>query len=191
MRFLRKHWFDLGGFFALLILLYLGFDYNNLSSYQVVMWISLASLFIHQLEEYRIVGSFPGMINKCMFRSDKPDRYPLNSQTALIINVCVGWIPYFLAAYFAEKAIWLGMATILISFGNTLAHCIIFNVKGKAFYNAGMASSLILFLPITIAFFYIITIEHLASVWDYFIGIPLGYALNFIGVLKLIYWIKN
>jgi len=40
-------------------------------------------------------------------------------------------------------------------------------------------------------FFYIITTEHLATIRDYLIGIPLGIALIYIGVLKLIDWMSN
>ncbi len=191
MSFLRKHWYDLGGVFALILVVYLAFAYRGMSNYQILMWVSLISLFIHQLEEYRIVGSFPAMINKVMFHSDLPDRYPLNPQTALIINVLVGWLVYLLAAVFAEKAIYLGIAAILISLGNTIAHTFVFNIKANTFYNAGMASSILLFLPISIIFFYMIITQSIAQPIDYIIGIPLGIVLNVVGVLQLIIWLKD
>ena len=191
MSFLRKHWYDLGGVFALILAVYLAFAYRSMSNYQMLMWVSLISLFIHQLEEYRIVGSFPAMINKVMFHSDLPDRYPLNPQTALIINVLVGWLVYLLAAVFAEKAIYLGIAAILISLGNTIAHTFVFNIKANTFYNAGMASSILLFLPISIIFFYMLIVQNIAQPIDYIIGIPLGIVLNVVGVLQLIIWLKD
>jgi hypothetical protein len=40
-------------------------------------------------------------------------------------------------------------------------------------------------------FLYIITTEHLATIRDYLIGIPLGIALIYIGVLRLIDWMSN
>ena len=79
------------------------------------MWLSLVSLFFYQLEEYRIVGIFPGMLNAALYKSEMPDRYPLNTNTALLVNVIAGRTFYFSAAFFAEKAIWLGLATILTS----------------------------------------------------------------------------
>jgi hypothetical protein len=54
------------------------------------------------------------------------------------VNVLIGWSTYFLAAILGEKAIWLGIATILISPGNTIAHTFLFNIKGRMFYNAGL-----------------------------------------------------
>lgn len=191
MNFLRKHWFDTGAVLAVVVIIFIWFNYGILSRYQLLMWLSLTSLFFHQLEEYRIVGTFPGMVNKVMYNSDMPDRYPLNSNTSLYINVFVGWSFYFMAALFAEKAIWLGMATILISIGNTVAHTLLFNIKGKTLYNAGMATSWLFFAPAGYYFFNIIHNMHLVTLKDYYIGIPLGVALNVVGILKLIDWMKN
>lgn len=122
MNILRKHWYDLAGIVAVIVLVYVSANIRSMTDYELLMWLSLVSLFFHQLEEYRISGTFPGMINRIMLKSNMPDRYPLNTNTALIINVCVGWVFYFAAALFSEKAIWLGLATILVSFGNFIAH---------------------------------------------------------------------
>lgn len=191
MNYLRKHWFDIGGLLSIIVLVFIYQSFGTLSNYQLIMWLSLISLFFHQLEEYRIVGTFPGMINSNLFKSKMPDRYPLNSNTSLIINVIVGWLFYWLAAVFAEKAIWLGIAVIMISFGNIIAHTILFNIKGKTFYNAGMATSLLLFVPCVYFFIKIIIADNLVTNTDLLIGIPLGIALNIIGVLKLIQWLAN
>jgi len=191
MNILKKHWYDIGGVLSVVIIIFLFFNYSSITNYQLIMWISLISLFYHQLEEYRIVGTFPGMVNKVLFKSEMPDRYPLNYNTAFYVNVVVGWFSYFLAAIFAEKAIWLGIATILISVGNTIAHSIMFNIKGKTYYNAGMITSILFFAPISYYFFKTIHTENLVTGLDYIIGIPIGIALNVIGILKLIDWLKD
>lgn len=147
MKFLRNHWYDLAAILSVIVLSFVYFDFQHLTDYQVIMWLSLVSLFFHQLEEYRIAGTFPGMLNTAMFRSSMPDGYPLNTNTAFLINVVIGWLLYFLAALFAEKVIWLGIATILISFGNIIAHTFLFNIKEKTFYNAGMISCWLFFAP--------------------------------------------
>ncbi|MDX2130340.1 MAG: HXXEE domain-containing protein [Chloroherpetonaceae bacterium] len=190
MKFLSKHWYDLAGLFAVLALIFL-FQAKDFSTYDYIVWLSLISLFLHQLEEYRVVGTFPGMVNRVMYNSEIPDRYPLNAKTAVYVNVFVGWLFYFLAAIFGNSAIWLGIATILVSIGNTIAHTFIFNVKGKSYYNAGMATSLTLFLPCAIFFFLTIHNDHLVTLTDYFIGIPLGVILNVIGILKFIDWFAD
>ncbi len=102
MNFLRQHWFDLGIAFAFSAGIFLVF--HPLSPISFLLWISLISLFLHQFEEYRYPGYFPGMMNKVMFASQQPDRYPLNTNTALIVNLLVGWLFYLLAAVFGEKA---------------------------------------------------------------------------------------
>lgn len=191
MNFLRNHWFDIGGALSVIILIFLGLNYSRLTEYQLLMWLSLVTLFFHQLEEYRIAGTFPGMINTALYKSDLPDRFPLNMNTSLIINVYIGWSGYFLAAVLAEKAIWMGFATILVSFGNLMAHTFLFNIKGKTFYNAGMATSCLFFAPVTYFFFKIVNGNNLATNSDWILGAILGAAINFIGILKMIDWMKD
>lgn len=191
MDFLRKHWYDIAGILAVVTLSGLFIFHNSMTSYQILMWLSLVTLFLHQLEEYRIVGTFPGMVNKAMYNSDLPDRYPLNTNTAFYVNVVIGWGSYLFAAILGEKAVWLGVATILVSLGNTVAHTTIFNIKGKTLYNAGLATCWLLFAPCI--YFFIATVynENLVSTTDFVIGIPLGIILNVIGILKLIDWLAD
>lgn len=190
MNFLRKHWYDIGGVIAVGVLLFL-ITVHHLSTYQKIVWFSLFSLFLHQLEEYRIAGTFPGMVNSAMYNSDLPDRFPLNTNTALCVNVYVGWTTYFLAAFYGEKAIWLGIATILVSLGNLIAHTTVFNIKGKTRYNAGLATCWLLFAPCIYFFVRIVYSDRLASLTDLVIGIVLGVILNVVGILKLIDWLAD
>src|SRR5690606_13933907 len=158
---------------------------------QLLMWLNLGSLLFHQLEEYRIPGTFPGMINSVMFNSDLPDRYPLNSNTSLVINVGLGWTIYLLAVLTGKQFIWLGLTAILVSLGNIIAHTFLFNFKGKTLYNAGMLTSWLFFAPCVFFFFRIIYQDNLATESDFLIGIPLGIAVNFFGVFKSIKWLAD
>lgn len=191
MNLLRKHWFDLGMLLAVLASLFVGVQYGQFSELQALLWVSLITLWLHQFEEYRYPGYFPGMLNKVMFQSEQPDRYPLNSNSSLVVNVYIGWSLYLLSALLAEHAIWLAMASILVSFGNFIAHTFIFNIRGRTVYNPGMATAIILFLPMTVGFFYFIHHQHLVSPLDYAIGVPFGVALNYVGILKTIDWLKD
>lgn len=191
MNFIRNHWYDIGGFLGVATLVFVGIFFSTLSHYQLLMWLSLTSLFFHQLEEYRVVGTFPGMLNKVMFDSELPDRYPLNTNTSFIINVWIGWVLYLLAAIVGEQFIWVGIASILISLGNIIAHTFLFNIKGKTIYNAGLATSWLFFVPCVFFFFKIVHEENLATITDYLIGVPLGIVINIIGILKLITWLAN
>ena len=129
--------------------------------------------------------------NTLAFQSAKPDRYPLNPNTALVVNVGVGWLFYVAAAVFGDHVVWLGMATILVSVGNVVAHAVLFNLKGKTIYNPGMATAVVLFLPLAVYFFYEVVQNHSAASGDWIIGVALGLVLNYVGVLKLIDWLKD
>jgi hypothetical protein len=189
MNFMRMHWFDLGIVLAVVVGAFLLINHPN--GLTLLLWLSLITLFLHQFEEYRYPGYFPGMMNSVMFSSQQPDRYPLNAQTALIVNVIVGWLFYFIAAVFSEKAIWLGIATVLVSVGNFFAHTFLFNIKGKTIYNPGMLTAIVLFLPLSVYFFSSVIQGNVASTIDWGIGILLGIALNAIGILKMIDWMKD
>lgn len=189
MSFLRQHWFDVGIVLAFIVGISLAF--TTVSPLSFLLWINLFALFLHQFEEYRYPGYFPGMINLVIFASKQPDRYPLNSNTAFIVNAVLGWFTYFLAAAFGEKFIWVGIAVILISVGNVFAHSFLFNIKGKTFYNPGLLTAVLLFLPIAAYFFFLIIQKDLATPLDWIWGAGLGMALNYIGILKMIDWLKD
>jgi len=189
--FLRRHWFDLAGVGVILVATYLALAWQELSIYQRIMWVSLIALFLHELEEYRVVGTFPGMLNKVLFKSDRPDRYPLNMNTALVVNVPIAWSIYVLAALVGERAVWLGMASILISVGNIIGHVFLFNIIGKSLFNAGMFTSVVLFIPVSTYFFYYISASGLAKPIDYLIGLPLGVIFAFLGIYMTVQWMKN
>lgn len=191
MNFIRKHWYDIGGILGIITLVLTGISVSELSHYQLLMWLSLGSLFFHQTEEYRVPGTFPGMVNRTMFGSDLPDRYPLNTNTAFIINVLIGWTVYLLAAIAGSQLVWLGMAAILVSLGNIIAHTFIFNIKGKTIYNAGLATSWLFLAPCVFFFFKIVYDGNLATTTDYLIGVPLGIIINVIGIFKLISWLAD
>ncbi len=189
MNFLRMHWFDIGIALAAAVGGFL--LETHITGIALLLWLNLIALFLHQFEEYRYPGYFPGMMNRVMFASPQPDRYPLNPQISLIVNLVIGWLAYFLAAVFAEKAIWLGIAAILVSAGNFIAHTFLFNIKGRTRYNPGMLVAILLFLPLVVAFFILVIQQHAASPLDWILGIVLGLALNYIGILKMIDWMKD
>jgi len=189
MNFMRQHWFDVGLVLALLAggLAFL----NRANPLSLLLWASLVSLCLHQFEEYRYPGYFPGMMNSVIFSSQHPDRYPLNSNIALIINVFVGWFVYLLAALFGEKILWLAIATLLVSVGNFFAHTFLFNLKGRTLYNPGMFTAIFLFAPLALYFGYFVIQNNIAAMMDWIIGILLGIGLSYIGIFKLIDWLKD
>lgn len=189
MNFLRYHWFDLA--IALLLVLAIGLYVFQPTGMALLLWLSLGSLFLHQIEEWRFPGYFPGMVNKAMFASQAPDRYPLNANSGMVVNVVLGWGWYLLAALFWQQAIWLAIATMMVSLGNIVAHTIIFNVKGKTLYNPGLLTSWLCFVPVVYVFIDLAIQNNLASPTDWAIGVVAGVLLNYFGVYKLILWMAD
>lgn len=186
MNFARKHWYQAGFLLALGLGVVLALQYKQFSCFRLLLMVSFMTLLLHQFEEYQWPGYFPRMINTVMFKSKTPDRYPLNTNTALLINVGLGWLLYILAIVFAEQAVWLAIITITISAGNFFAHTFMFNLKGKSHYNPGMFTSIFLFLPMTIYFFIFLATHSLLHVNTLVIGLVLGAIVNYFGILRLI-----
>ncbi|MEB2328908.1 MAG: HXXEE domain-containing protein [Ignavibacteriaceae bacterium] len=191
MKLFRIHWYDFGGLMSVFALIFVLSEWDSFTNYELIMWFSFFSLLLHQVEEYRLPGTFPGMINRIMFKSDLPDRFPLNTNTAVYVNVYAGWTVYLLATILGEKSIWLGVLTMIISAGNVVVHTVLFNLKGKMFYNAGLVTCWILFVPIVSVFFVTVYSENLASTADYLIGITIGIGLNVFGIFKFINWLAD
>ena len=181
MRYAERHWFDVGAKIGLALAIWLIIVGSTMDTITLILWISLLTLFAHQFEEWRWPGWFPGMLNVVLFRSDDPWRFPLNVRSGFVVNVVVGWGSYLLAALFGERALWLAMATILVSLGNCVLHLIVIPIRGRIPYNPGMATSLVLFLPVSVWFF--VTAWSSMSVGDVVVGLLLGIVLNVGGVI--------
>ncbi|MDO8307005.1 MAG: HXXEE domain-containing protein [Actinomycetota bacterium] len=181
---MERHWFDVGGVLGLILAAVLGFTGSSMSTLSLLLWISLLSLLAHQVEEWRRPGWFPGMLNVVLFRSADPWRFPLNVRSGLAVNVGVGWVGYVLAALLAERALWLALATITVSIGNCVLHLAVIPMRGRMPYNPGMATSLVLFLPISAWF--LIGFWSSMSLLDVLLGLAVGLALNVGGVVGLI-----
>ena len=191
MDYFRNRWYLVGFCLAVYGIIFLIVWHAYLSDLRVLLTISLITLFFHQFEEYHFPGYFPRMVNTTIYKSKLPNRFPLNSNTAWIINVWVGWLLYAVAIIFADKAMWLATATIVVSAGNVLAHTLFFNVKGKTIYNPGMLTALVLFLPVVIYYFIFISQHNLLHLNTLLFGVALGIVINYFGVLKLITLLAN
>ena len=90
MRNYRDSWFNVGAVLAMAIAGALALSHRKISRSRLFSILNLAALMAHQFEEYGSPGYFPGLLNGGVFKSDKPDRYPLNTNSALIVNAVAG-----------------------------------------------------------------------------------------------------
>ena len=189
MRFMDRHWFDVGGALGIILAIWLAVAGSGMSALTLLLWLSLLSLFAHQVEEWRWPGWFPGMLNVVLFRSKDPWRFPLNMRSGLVVNAVIGWVGYLLAALLAEHAMWLALATIMVSLGNCVLHLVLIPIRGRMPYNPGMVTSLIFFLPLVV-WFCIIGLPTM-SVADIIGGVILGLVLDVGGVIGIILVMAN
>ncbi len=155
MDFYRKHWPDVGVGLAagvsLAMTIFMMRSRNKRARAQLWSAWNLVALMLHQCEEYRVPGYFPGQFNAGVLKSETPDHYPLNTQLAMVINTALAYPMYVLPVLFPKK-VWLGLAPVFMGFGQVLVHGLIFPLRAKARYGPGFVTALGLHLPIGIAY---------------------------------------
>jgi hypothetical protein len=151
MRNYRDNWFNVGAVLAMVIAGALALSHRRLSRPRLFSALNLAALMVHQFEEYGFPGYFPGLLNAGVFKSDKPDRYPLNTNSALIVNAVAGY-PFYLLPVLFPKRRWLGLGPVLFGFGQAVFHGIVPPLRAKASYGPGFLSAFFLHVPIGIGY---------------------------------------
>ena len=183
MHFYRKHWPDVGVGVATGI--GIGMTVFRKKRSRAQMWSAwnLVALLLHQFEEYRVPGYFPGQFNAGVLKSETPDHYPLNTQSAMSINTALAYPMYVLPVLFPKK-VWLGLAPVLMGFGQVLVHGIVFPRLAKAHYGPGFVTALCLHLPIGIAYIRQIKREQSVKRTDWMKGViaMIGFAVGGIAV---------
>jgi hypothetical protein len=181
MRLYRRHWYELGLIPAALALIWLAISWNGIGWPQRLVTLNFVAMLLHQFEEYGWPGGFPALANGVIFKSSKPDRYPLSAWTAWINNFCLAYVMYGIAALFPSVA-WLGIAGSLLGFGQVWAHGFMENRALKSFYNPGLVTAIFMFLPIGAAYLWIGQTSGFFSVWDWGFGVV--YLAVFMGIFQ-------
>jgi hypothetical protein len=80
----------------------------------------------------------------------------------------------------------------LFGFGQFIVHGIITNKKMRTLYNPGLAAVVFLHFPIGGYYIYIIQSRHLATVWDWVVGIIYMFLFMLIALIKMTYtWLAD
>lgn len=112
---------------------------------------NLMTLAIHQFEEYVLPGGAPLIINAAMYGEKKLyDRYPGNKQSCMLVNILA--YPFFILPILFPDLIWLGLAQIYFGLFQVVGHGGVMNIKSKGWYNSGLATAVLLHLPIGIRY---------------------------------------
>ena len=147
----RTHWPRIGAVLAMLIGGTIAASARRLTKPQILSAANLMALMAHQFEEYVYPGYFPGQFNRGLFNSDSPRNYPLNPQTAMVINTCLAY-PFYVAPVLFPKSRWLGLTPVLVGWSQIVLHGIVIPRKAGAKYGPGVATALLLHLPIGIGY---------------------------------------
>ena len=143
----RDNWFKVGAVLAMVVAGILALSHRRLSRPRLFSALNFAVLLVHQFEEYGVPGYFPGHFNAGILKSEKPDRYPLNTNSALIINTAIAY-PFYLLPVLFPKRRWLGLAPVIFGFAQAVGHGIVFPRLAKSRYSPGFLASIFLHVPI-------------------------------------------
>ncbi|MEM7704237.1 MAG: HXXEE domain-containing protein, partial [Pseudomonadota bacterium] len=160
--FMVDNWMKVGAFIAPVVLFF-GFKIRDDSRIPwsidvgLVACLLTAAYLIHQVEEhwvdllgreYPLYDYLNGLIAS-LFGEDK---YGILDRSGIFyINAGMVWTAGFLAILTGPKKIFPSLAMAGVMFVNALAH--IANAVATTSYNAGLATSVILFLPLSLTFF--------------------------------------
>jgi len=171
MNFYRHNWYYIGGSLFVILSFVMGFFGHRIRPIQVTLIYSFMALLVHQFEEYGLPGGFPALFNVIINGETKaPDRFPQNSNLAMLVNVALAY-PFYISAILFPDVIWLGLATMFFGLTQILGHGILFNRNLKSFYNPGLAACIFLHGPIGIYYIWYVATHGLAGPWDYVGGL--------------------
>ncbi|WP_068501287.1 HXXEE domain-containing protein [Paenibacillus kribbensis] len=190
MHFLRRYWQDAGAVVGVIVCIGLLMNRTILSDITGILWLSFVAILFHQFEEYRWPGYFPGLFNSTMFKSEAPDHYPLNTHSAMIINVAIAYIFYLLPVCLPQ-VIWLGLAPVFMGFFQVVWHGIVVNIKAKTLYNPGLFTALLIHVPVGIWYIHDVVKRDMSTGMDWVLGTIYFILAVYVFIIKGNIWLKK
>jgi hypothetical protein len=191
MNFLRRHWYNIGLYIAIIAAIYLALAWSGVQILQRLLILNFIAMLIHQYEEYALPGGEPAIINMVVQPSDIPDRYPLNQNSAMVTNLLYSY-GFCLIPIFFPNVIWLGLAPMLAAVSQLVVHGILNNLKLKSFYNPGLGAVVFIHMPVTVYYIVYIQSNGLANIWIWIAAIVYLVFYMVICLAKLTYtWLAD
>lgn len=185
MKFLRSHWYDLGIIPLIVSVICLVAFWGEMSVLRRLALLNFVVIFWHQFEEYRFPGGEPAITNLAMQpKSDTAqDRYPLNQNNAMVMNLVAAWVCYLLPVIFPD-VLWLGFMPVLFGISQVVIH--VFQTPrriGNHVYSPGACAVVFGHLPVGLYWFYYTISTGLLQWTDVVFG--LVYQVLFIAIFML------
>jgi hypothetical protein len=191
MRFVRRHWYEVGAVAAVGAAVGLVLMWQDVGVLRRLLLINFIVLLVHQYEEYGWPGGEPAIMNMALQRSPAPDRYPLNQNSAMVINVLAAY-GFYLVPVFFPTVIWLGLAPVLFGILQFVIHGVMTNVKLRSVYNPGLAAVVLGHIPVGIYYLYVVHARGLVSVWDLVFGVAYLLAFQYLFLVKMTHtWLAD
>lgn len=191
MSFMRQNWYYVGGVLFVVLSFSVRFFGDSLNPLSKILTLSFMALLVHQFEEYAIPGGFPSVFNMAlMSEKDVPDRYPLNRQSCLTVNVFAGYT-FYIVPILLPNLIWLGLVQVLFGVAQFAIHGIVINRRLKAWYNPGLAAVVFLHVPIAIYYIRYVYDLGLMQTWYWLAAILLTVLGAFVIILLPVQLLKD
>lgn len=184
MKFLRNHWYDLGACVMIVAAVLTAVFWSDMSILRRLAAMNFVVILWHMFEEYRLPGGEAAITNLAMQPSDKgpADRYPLNQNNAMFINMVAAYIVYLFPMIW-PNILWLSFMPILFGMTQVIMHAFMTPIKLHTFYSPGELACVLGHLPIGLYWFYY-TISTGRLDWPNVFG-GLVYQVFFIGVIMM------
>ena len=172
LNFMRRNWYYVGGGLCAGLVVVLVLAWNDLSVLRRLLLVSFMALLVHQLEEYAWPGGFPAVMNVAWMpgKGALADRYPLNRQGALFVNVMFAY-PYYVLPIVFPSLTWMGLGQVWFGVAQLGIHGIVINRKLRSIYNPGLFAVVFLHVPIGAYYTWYIAAHGLAAWWTWPIAI--------------------
>lgn len=185
MKFMRNHWYDLGPIPIAAALTCLACGWPVIDTLQKLALFNFIAIFWHQFEEYRFPGGEPAITNMASQPSDNApaDRYPLNQNNAMVINLVAAYGLYLLPVLFPH-VLWLALTPVIFGMAQLIIH--VFKTPhriGNHFYSPGAAAVVFGHLPVGIYWLYFTISNGMLSWCDVVLSVV--YLAAFIGGFML------
>ena len=135
---------------------------------QKLLLTSVSILFLHFFEEFGWPGGFPYMGVKTLLGSDEMDlaKWNCNNLSSLFGNWTFLLLVYLLPI-FIPGVRFLTIGVFIFNFAELLMHLLLFNIRLKTGYNAGMISAVFGLSPISLYYFFVIFHPADYLWWDF------------------------
>ena len=191
MKAYRNNWYYIGGIIFAVLAFILGLFGDMIAPMRRIMTVLFMCLLAHEFEEYAVPGGFPSAQNVGVSgEKEIGDRYPLNAQSAFIVNVCCAYPIYIIGIIFYEIHV-LCIFIAYFTMAQIFMHGLMMNKKKRTLYNPGVGTALFIMVPIGIYSLWYINANYDIPSWNWWVPILAFPIVAFLTILLPILKCQN